>query len=116
MQDSALLPGSFYVASALRLFGRPGGRVRNAVFHVPVVLSADDTRLEVEARLRPDGTTEYAFREAGAAAATVEVGQGAALTGASFSADDFQAKAQATLDSNRYYAALRANGNECDRR
>ena len=66
VQDSVLLPGSFYVATGLRLqrefFDAGPGRVRDAVFHSPVVLSAEDVRLEVEARQREDGVTDFGAR------------------------------------------------------
>jgi FkbH-like protein/FkbM family methyltransferase len=116
VQDAVLLPGAFYVATALRLqrefFGGSPARVRNAVFHAPVVLSAEDTRLEVEARPREDGVTEYVFREGEGQAATLEIEPGAAASQDTFSVDDFRAVPRETLESGAYYAQLRARGNQ----
>ena len=120
VQDAVLLPGAFYVATAVRLqrefFGSEAARIRNAVFHSPIVLSSEDTRLEVEARPREDGVTEYLFREGDESrAATLEVESIArpeAAGASALSADEFRAAAQDTVESGPYYAQLQANGNQ----
>jgi FkbH-like protein/FkbM family methyltransferase len=120
VQESALLPGSFYVTAALRLqrelFQGDASRVRKAVFHAPVVLSTEDTRIEVEATPCEDGSTRYVFRETPgqrhAATLEVEPAVQASAVAAPFLPESIRARAQSKLDSRQYYAALDANGNQ----
>ena len=57
--DMVVLPGSVYVDLALRLARElsPGvaGRVRNVTFHNPIILSTDDTIVQVDVREHGDG-------------------------------------------------------------
>ena len=130
-QDMIVLPGSFYIGTALslerELSRRVPGLVRNVRFHNPVVLSAEDTAIRVEVRDLADGNVEYAFYEAGAAdgavrlstpqpAAKLEIDrQPSAAPEAgtdAFSIEAFQAQAHAVIDSELFYGRLRENGNQ----
>src|SRR6187401_1207177 len=68
-QDMIVLPGAFYIDSALRMerehFHRAPSRVRNVAFHNPIILSAEDTIIKVETTKLGDGQVEYVFYEAG---------------------------------------------------
>ena len=120
-QDMIVLPGSFYIELALRmdceLFKRTSGVVRNATFQNPIILSAEDTVISVEASDRGGGRAEYLFYEADA---EVERGQANARQAAArleiqanqssshqdsvpaFSIEAFQAQAQAMIGSDRF--------------
>ena len=67
--DMVVLPGSSYIDMALHLereLSQGGARqVRNATFHSPVILAADDTVVQVDVRERGDGRVAYTFYEAG---------------------------------------------------
>ena len=67
-QDMVVLPGSFYIEMALcldrELAKRDARLVRNAAFHNPIILSAEDTVIKVEAREHGDQRVEYTFYEA----------------------------------------------------
>jgi FkbH-like protein/FkbM family methyltransferase len=130
-QDMVVLPGSFYIDMALAgyrgLFERVPGRVRNATFQTPIILSAEDTVIRVEFRDNGGGPVEYAFYEAGVEngnaqlparqyAAKLEIDRNpstslGAGTGA-FSIEAFQAQAHSVIDSEQFYKKLRENGNQ----
>ena len=130
-QDMIVLPGSFYIETALSLerevSTRVPGLVRNVRFHNPVVLSAGDTAIRVEVRDLADGNVEYAFYEAGVAddaarlptlrpAARLEIDRQPPITPEArtdaLSIETFQARAHAVIDSEQFYARLRENGNQ----
>ena len=132
-QDLIVLPGSFYIDVALELererFHRVPSRVRNATFHNLMILSAEDTVLEVETKDHGDGHVEYTFYEAGGGedgarppdrqcAATVEVSRISSTSPSAdagphaFAIETFQAQAQAVTDSDTFYRRLRENGNQ----
>src|SRR5467141_420692 len=62
-QDMVVLPGSFYIEMALcvdrELSKRVPGLVRNVTFRNPIILSAKDTVIKVDARNHDDGRVEY---------------------------------------------------------
>src|ERR1041384_1078477 len=62
-QGMKVLPGSFYIETALRIdretSGYVSGVVQDATFHNPVILLAEDTALNVEVRVRGEGRVEY---------------------------------------------------------
>jgi FkbH-like protein/FkbM family methyltransferase len=130
-QDVVVLPGAFYVEMALYLERELVGRVpriaRNVRFDNPIVLTAADSIVRVEVRPRGERYVEYSFYEAGSddasdgfprrqPAATLEIQRDAAVSSSpaadAFSIEAFQAQARDSLDAPRFYAALRANGNQ----
>jgi len=130
-QDMVVLPGSFYIETALsmdrELSKRVPGLLRNVRFDNPIILSPEDTVLKVEVRDRGDGRIEFTFYEAGAEdgntrlngrpyAAKLEVDRSQSTlpradTG-EFSIEAFQARAHAAIDSEQFYKRLRENGNQ----
>jgi FkbH-like protein/FkbM family methyltransferase len=129
-QDMIVLPGAFYIASALRMerehFDRIRNCVRNVAFHNPVILSAEDTVIKVEASKLGDGRTEYVFYEAGVeqghlpprtrqVAARLEVDANSSIAGENrvpaLSIETFQAQTQTVMGS-QLYPKLRDNGNQ----
>src|SRR5881394_843187 len=68
-QDMIVLPGSFYIDTALRMERELGHRIpsvmRNAGFHNPIILSTEDTVVTVQVTDLGDGRVEYEFYEAG---------------------------------------------------
>jgi len=130
-QGMKVLPGSFYIETALRVdretSGYVSGVVQDATFHNPVILLAEDTALNVEVRVRGEGRVEYTFYEqsgeincaAGAVqpyAAKLQIDRNPLTPLASgaeeFSIQTFQAQARSTMDPKRFYGTLRENGNE----
>ena len=128
--DMVVLPGSSYIDMALHLereMSQGGARqVRNATFHSPVILAADDTVVQVDVRERGDGRVAYTFYEAGSGdagagpssrrpTAELEIDRNPAtspLAGTdAFSIEAFQAQSQAVIDADRFYKQLRDNGN-----
>jgi FkbH-like protein/FkbM family methyltransferase len=129
-QDMIVLPGAFYIDMALRMerelsHGVPG-RVRNVTFQNPVILSAEDTVIKVEASDSGDGQVEYTFYEAAtenghvqtsprrvAARLELETNPSSSRGGTpAFSIETFQAQAQAVIGSEQFYKKLRENGNQ----
>jgi len=129
--DMVVLPGSVYVDLALRLERElsPGvaGHVRNVTFHNPIILSADDTIVQVDVREHGDGRVAYIFYEAsdedGGArpssrqpAAKLDIDRNGATPPPAgtdaFSIDAFQAQSCAVIDAERFYKQLRDNGNQ----
>jgi len=126
-QDMVVLPGAFYIEMALcvdrELSKRAPAVVRNVSFHNPIILSAEDTVIKVEARDRGDRRVEYAFYEAGVQSGNVRqhavkleidrtplTSPGAGT--AAFSIEAFQAQSHTVIDSARFYEKLRENGNQ----
>lgn len=130
-QDIVVLPGAFYVEMALYLERELTGCVpcvaRNVRFHNPIVLTAADTVVRVEARPRGERCVEYSFYEAGSEAAsegvrarqpaaTMEIDRNVSIARSAgvdaFSIEAFQAQARDKIDAQPLYAALRAKGNQ----
>jgi FkbH-like protein/FkbM family methyltransferase len=131
-QDMAVLPGSFYIETALSLereaSGSVPGLLRNVKFHNPVVLSAEDTVIKVEVRDLGDGQVEYAFYEAGVTgggtretpapqpAARLEIDRRPTSIPApgagALSIEAFQRRAHVVIDAGLFYGRLRENGNQ----
>jgi FkbH-like protein/FkbM family methyltransferase len=130
-QGMTVLPGSFYIETALRIdreaSGYVSGVVRNASFHNPVILLAEGTALKVDVRVCGEGRVEYTFYETsgeinGAAravqpyAAKLEIDRNPLTPVASgveeVSIQTFQTQAHSTMDQERFYGKLRENGNE----
>jgi len=129
--DMVVLPGSFYIDTALRVHRERGnpvaGVVRNVSFHNPIILSTQDTVVEIAVRNLGDGRVEYTFYEAGTEdgraklpgrqyAARLEIDSAPAPSGRPgtdpFSIEAFQARSQVVIDSGSFYAKLRDNGNQ----
>src|SRR3989442_1734328 len=129
--DMVVLPGSFYIDTALRVHrdrGNPvAGVVRNVSFHNPIILSTQDTVVEIAVRNLGDGRVEYTFYEAGTEdgraklperqyAARLEIDSAPAPSRRPgtdpFSIEAFQARSQVVIDSGSLYAKLRDNGNQ----
>ncbi|HXE84565.1 MAG TPA: FkbM family methyltransferase, partial [Gemmatimonadales bacterium] len=109
-QDMVVLPGAFYVALARR----DGARVlHNVVFHHPLILSHDDTVIQVEVS-EHDGRVDYAFADA----AGKEAGPAATLTCDRHAAPSANATltppegTPASLEAAELYRKLRENGNQ----
>jgi FkbH-like protein/FkbM family methyltransferase len=130
-QDLVVLPGAFYIDSALRLHSESSkftpGLVQNVVFRNPVILSVEDTVIRIRAKDLGDGRVEYTFYEASAeesGARNAEQQYAARLeicrvntepsggTAESPSIEAFQARADSTLGSEQFYKSLRDNGNQ----
>jgi FkbH-like protein/FkbM family methyltransferase len=126
-----VLPGSFYIEMALcaeREFSKSvPGLVRNVTFLNPIILSDKDTVIKVAVRDRGDSCIEYRFYEAGikydgaqpttqqcAAMLEIQRNQLTCLEKSenTFSIEAFQADAEAVIDSEQFYKALRKNGNQ----
>lgn len=128
-QDMTVVPGAFYVETAMRvsceLFGRAPRLLRNVTFQHPIIVSADDTTVHVKVTTRDDGRARFAFYEGPddpgdlAAtrpyAATLDVDWTEPAhrdgSGEAFSIEAFRAQA-ATFDASELYDVLRANGNQ----
>ena len=129
--DMVVLPGSFYIDTALRVHRERGnpvaGVVRNVSFHNPIILSTQDTVVEIAVRNLGDGRVEYTFYEAGTEdgraklpgrqhAARLEIDSAPAPSRRPgtdpFSIEAFQARSQVVIDSGSFYAKLRDNGNQ----
>jgi FkbH-like protein/FkbM family methyltransferase len=128
-QAMRVVPGSCYIEMARRLerelCGRATAALREVVFSRPIVLASDaDVAIAVDVRGRGDGLLEYSFREAasgpGGVAALPEhvarllidrAGAAAAKSPCPIALDGIQAQPPA-MDGERFYAALRRNGNE----
>src|SRR5580765_8041785 len=116
-QDMVVLPGAFYVAlarSVERELGRDAARVlHNVVFHHPLILSSDDTVIQVEVS-EHDGRVDYAFadaagKEAGPAATLTCDRQAAPSANATLTPPEGKA---ASLEAAELYRKLRENGNQ----
>jgi FkbH-like protein/FkbM family methyltransferase len=103
------------------------GLVRNVSFDNPIILSAEDTAIRVEARFRGNGLIEYVFYEVGAEddsaqspvrqrAARLEIERdlaiGRGVGSEVLSIEDFLARANVEIDSGQFYGSLRENGNQ----
>src|SRR5439155_3074389 len=79
-QDMVVLPGSFYLQKALLMERDVSGRVprfvRNVVFQNPVILSPEDTLINIELRDHGEDRIEYIFYEAGGKNGDLENGPG----------------------------------------
>lgn len=129
-QDVVVLPGSFYIATALavhqELSKQAPGVVRNVTFQNPVILSPEDTSIRIEVRNKGVATAEYTFYEAsgGNGVAPIRSQYAARLeivcdpsslqecVDDSFFIEAFQAQAQDVIDSERFYKELRDSGNQ----
>src|SRR5688572_27424509 len=127
-QDMIVLPGSFYIDTALQMERELPHRVpcflRNAAFHNPIILSTEDVLIQVEVKNHGDGCSEYTFYESGEntggrtsvrqLAAKLEIVRisSAASDPNTFAIETFQAQAQAMTSSDQFYKKLRANGNQ----
>src|ERR1044071_6506815 len=67
VQDMVVLPGSFYIATAL-LMARKRSKsaviIRNAIFRNAVILAASDSIIKLSVRNRGDNRAQYTFNEA----------------------------------------------------
>jgi acyl transferase domain-containing protein len=129
-QDMVVLPGSFYIETALSMdcerSKRVPGLLRNVRFHNPIILSPEDTVLNVEVRDRGEGRIEFAFYEATAehgsprpprqVAAQLEIDRYPSTSPGggtdAFSIEAFQAQSHAVIDSEQFYKRLRESGNQ----
>jgi len=126
-QDMIVLAGSFYLEMARcverELTQRLPSLIRHVTFHSPVIVGFDDTVIRVDVRELGGGRVEYAFYERGGAsptsrqyAATLEIDRDAAAMSRAaidaFTIAGFQARARSVIDSERFYAHLRRNGNQ----
>jgi acyl transferase domain-containing protein len=126
-----VLPGSFYVEMALCLereaFKRETNLVRKVTFENPIILSAEDTVIKVEANEGEDGWVNYAFYEAGVdggsddptarkCAARLAIDRNgpasSRLRSDAFSIEAFQTKSDSVIDAKEFYGTLRENGNQ----
>ena len=127
--DMVVLPGAFYIELALNvdreLSRRAPGCVRNVTFENPVILAAADTVIRVEVVDHGDGRFEYAFYEGGIEesaapnlprkhAARLEIDHRSARSARAgeISIEAFQARSDAAITADRFYAKLRDNGNQ----
>ena len=130
-QDMVVLPGSFYIDLALRLerelTQHVPGFVRNIAFHSPVILSAEDSVIEVEAQDRGDGRISYTFYEAAAdndrarpparqPTASLEIDRSESpppqAVPRRFSVEAFKAQPHTAIGAELFYRSLRDNGNQ----
>ena len=116
-QNLTVLPGSAYVERALRAAraaGHPAGRVTRAEFLQPLILSAAETELDLQAEPLEGGAGRYTFREKrrGAAEAPllaiVELAPGAGER----SHAAVSVPTGIPMERSQIYAQLRGNGNQ----
>ena len=129
-QDMVVLPGSYYVETAMRLdrgLSRcNAGIVRNIAFHHPIIVSTEDVVITVDVADLGNGRVEYTFYEAGigdragsgvpryAARLEIDRSEPAALRAGEnpLSIETFQTQARSVIDSEQFYKKLRENGNQ----
>jgi len=130
-QDMVVLPGSFYIETALcmdhELSKRVPRLVRNVTFQNPVILSAEDTVMKVDVMDLGDNRIEYAFYEIGVEnngarsaarnyAAKLEIDRNpsmvARVDSEAFSIPTFQARSDTKIDPERFYRTLSESGNQ----
>lgn len=115
-QDMVVLPGSFYIQTALSMECRVPSLVRNVIFQNPIILSAEATVINLQVRDQSDGRVWYAFYEAGSqqCAARLEIDRRPSTPSVAggFSIEGFQAQSDAMIDSESFYRKLRENGNQ----
>src|SRR5262245_36492532 len=117
-QDMVVLPGAFYVAMARCVEqelegGREAARVlQSVVFHHPIILSSDDTVIQVDVS-EHDGRVDYAFAEAAGKgpAATLSCSRPPAALSAGAALIPPQGT-PASLEAAELYRQLRENANQ----
>jgi FkbH-like protein/FkbM family methyltransferase len=120
LEDMTVLPGSFYIDTALaeerKLTGHFPGVLRNVIFQNPIILAEEDTVIRGKVRDCGNGRVEYAFYEGGSedCAARLELDRAASIAPKTdeFSIDAFQARSHEMIDSKTFYRKLRENGNQ----
>jgi FkbH-like protein/FkbM family methyltransferase len=129
-QNMAVLPGALYVALALHAEKARSGRVpsvvRNVSFLNPIILSPEDSVIDVETRER-GRSVEYTFyeaagerrsagRDARQVAARLEIERTPLIPARAekdpFSIEAFQSRALSLLGAEPFYQKLRENGNQ----
>jgi FkbH-like protein/FkbM family methyltransferase len=119
-QDMVVLPGSFCVATTLRLhreiFKSSAGILRNIKFQRPVILSNEETLIKIEARQAATSLVEYLFFQPTDTShfASVEVNDAEATEklATKFSIEAFTVQDSSLIDTKEFYRALRQNGNQ----
>ncbi len=128
--DMVVLPGSFYIETALflhnELFGNIPGILKNIVFENPVILTDEDTIVKVKVTATGNNHFEYSFYESGMEGITSEIegqyfariGIDRTTTAASskipnkFLTERFQNRSASVIDSDEFYKKLNLNGNQ----
>lgn len=124
--DMIVLPGSFYIASALQIHRAMSPAIQqvlqNIRFQNPLIISEQDSVIEVQAENKEGKLWEYVFSGAGEIAsknntvlARIEIAGG--LTGreqsaSEFSIPEFKAHAAFIAETTEFYRRLRQNGNQ----
>ncbi len=126
-QDMVVLPGSFYIDTALRmernLFERVPHVVQNVTFDTAIVLSAEDSVIKIDVQDLGGGRVAYTFHEGGIGgepprrcAARLEIDRNvpaSSRAGAdAFSIAAFQAQSPAVISGDRFYQKLQDNLNQ----
>ena len=114
-QDMVVLPGSFYIETALSMEKPAPIAVRDVTFQNPIILSSEDSLIKVEVKKRGNGSVQYAFFESGSdecAARLDIVHLSTPPPHDDLSIEAFQAQAQTIVDAESFYGRLRENGNQ----
>ena len=119
-QDMVVLPGSFCIATVLRLhreiFRSSAGIFRNIKFQRPVILSNEETLIRIEARQAATNLVEYLlFQPADTSPfASVEVSDTEATKKlpTKLLIETFKVQDSSLIDTKEFYRALRQNGNQ----
>jgi FkbH-like protein/FkbM family methyltransferase len=129
LQDMVVLPGAFYIETALCLhvesLNAPLGSIRRVEYRNPVILSERDTTIAIGIKWLTDQTVQYTFHEVNgrgpvtspilpcATLAIDSVGSNqASFSGAKFDIEAFQKRANYFGDQAKFYGQLRQNGNQ----
>ena len=129
LQDVTVLPGAFYIDTALCLHGESAvpslGSIKRIEYRNPVILSERDSIITVAVEWLNDQTVQYAFHEmngrgsdrsTGIPCATLEIECGASTetvwSRTDFAVELFQQRADYFGDQAKFYGKLRDNGNQ----
>jgi acyl transferase domain-containing protein len=123
-QDLVVLPGSFCIATVLRLhreiFRSSAGIFRNIKFQRPVILSNEEVLIRIEARQAATNLVEYLFFQPADTSpfASVEVSDAVATEKlpTKLSIETFKVQDSSLIDTKEFYRALRQNGNQYEPR
>jgi FkbH-like protein/FkbM family methyltransferase len=124
--DMVVLPGSFYIEKALlfyeEVFKKTPGIVRNVKFQNPVILSEEDTVIQIKLRQKARQQAELIFLPSGAGEnstpqfASLEVGAAQTATQRELtnecSIEGFKGRAASIIGAEEFYRRLRENGNQ----
>ena len=128
--DMVVLPGAAYIQMSVlthsEIYHRTPGVLKNVSFENPIILTEEDTVVEVKVGRDPDGSVTCRFYEEGLESsvsaaerkfsAAVKIDSEIAVETdrlfQEFSIDRFQGQAATLIDSEGFYKKLHTNGNQ----